>query len=171
MASFRERLAGAIGLNAATYEEVEADRSATGQAMAVVLLSSVAAGIGAIGIFGPAGIVRGAVSALVGWCVWAVLTYIIGTRLLPEPQTRATVGELLRTTGFAAGPGLFRIFTLVPGVGWLVALVSAVWMLAAMIVAVRQALDYTSTLRAVAVCVIGFLIYLATALLFLPFAG
>ena len=158
MASFGQRIVGAIKLDAATYEEVEADRLATTQAVAVVVLSSLAAGVGAIGLFGAAGVLRGTVSALVGWFVWALLTYVIGTRILPEPQTQSNLGEMLRTTGFAAAPGLFRIFTAVPLLGWLVALVSAVWMLAAMIVAVRQALDYTSTLRAVGVCAIGFLI-------------
>ncbi len=171
MATFTERIVGAIKLNVATYEDVEADQAATGQAMGVVLLSSVAAGIGAIGIFGAGGLVRGAVSALVGWFVWAFLTFVIGTRLLPEPQTKSNLGEMLRTTGFAAAPGMLRILTIVPLLGPLVAIVSALWMLAAMVVAVRQALDYTSTLRAVGVCAIGFLIYLATALLFLPFAG
>ncbi|HVC19782.1 MAG TPA: YIP1 family protein [Vicinamibacterales bacterium] len=170
MASFGDRIIGAMKLDAATYEEVEADRTATGQAMAVVILASLSSGLGVMRILGPAGVIGGTLSALVAWFVWALLTYAIGTRILPEPQTEATVGQLLRTTGFAAAPGLIRVLAAIPLLGWLVAIVASVWMLAAMIVAVRQALDYTSTLRAVGVCVIGWLVYLATALLFLPFA-
>jgi len=139
------------------YEEVEADRGALGQAMGVVVLSSVAAGIGASGGGAP-GLVAGAMGALVSWFIWAYLTYLIGTRLLPEPQTEADLGQLLRTTGFAASPGLIRILGLIPSLPAVVFLAAGVWMLVAMIVAVRQALDYRSTGRAVGVCVIGFIV-------------
>ena len=156
MASFTERIIGAATLNAQTYEEVEADSNSMGQAMTVVFLSSIAAGFGAgVGIL--AGIV-GALMSLVAWFIWAFVTYLIGTKLLPQPQTEADIGQLLRTTGFAASPGLLRILTVIPVLGWLVGLVVSIWMLAAMVVAVRQALDYTSTLRAVGVCVVGWLV-------------
>ena len=167
MATFGERVIGAARLDPGTYEEVEADRQATGQALAVVLLSSVSSGLGSmgLGIFGAGGLVAGAIGALIGWVAWAVLTYIIGTRLLPEPQTKADVGELLRTLGFASSPGLLRIFGLVPLLGRVVFLIVSVWMLASMVVAVRQALDYRSTARAIGVCVVGWLLSLAIAAL------
>jgi hypothetical protein len=171
MSSFSDRLAGAIKLQPATYEEVEADRSATGQAMLVVVLASVASGLGLLRLFGPLGILQGTITALIGWFVWALLTYAIGVHLLPQPQTRSSLGEMLRTTGFAAAPGIFRILQLVPLVGAIVAMIVAVWMLAAMVIAVRQALDYTSTLRAVAVCIVGWLVYVAIGLLLFPLAG
>lgn len=170
MSSFSDRFAGAIKLQPATYEEVEADRSATGQAMVVVILASVASGLGLLRVFGPVGILQGTITALIGWVVWALLAYAIGVHLLPEPQTRSSLGEMLRTTGFAAAPGVFRIVELVPLVGALVALLVAIWMLVAMVIAVRHALDYTSTLRAVAVCIVGWLVYVAVALIFTPFA-
>ena len=102
---------GAAKLDVRVYEEVEADRGATGQAVGVVLLSSLAGGIGSVGLGagGLGGVVGGGVAALMGWVIWAFLTYIIGTRLLAEPQTRADVGELMRTLGFAQSPGLARI--------------------------------------------------------------
>jgi hypothetical protein len=155
--SFLMRLIGAVSLDVAIYEEVEADRGATGQACAVVVLSSLAAGIGARG-FGessPISIGFFTVVALIAWAAWALLTLQIGGRLLPEPQTQVDVGELLRTTGFATAPGLLRIFGVLPGVTIPAFAITAVWMLAAMIVGVRQALDYTSTARAIAVCVLG----------------
>ena len=155
--TFPIRLMGALALDPPIYEEVEGDPAATGQAMLVVVLSSVSAGIGAFG-WG-SGSLRGVLFisalALVSWAVWAVLIYVIGTQLLPEPQTRADVGQLLRTIGFASAPGMLRVFGVVPGATLPAFAITAVWMLAAMIVAVRQALDYESTMRAVAVCVIG----------------
>jgi hypothetical protein len=117
------------------------------------------------------GILQGTITALIGWFVWALLTYAIGVHLLPQPQTRSNLGEMLRTTGFAAAPGLFRLLQLVPLVGAIVSLVVSIWMLVAMVIAVRQALDYTSTLRALGVCIIGWLVYVAVALVFTPLAG
>ena len=154
---FVMRLIGALAIDPVTYEEVEADRSATGQALLVVVLSSVGAGIGArgLGSGSPQSMVFISAVSLIAWVCWAVLTYQIGVRLMPEPETRADVGELLRTIGFAAAPGMLRVFGIVPGAAIPAFAVTAVWMLVAMIVAVRQALDYRSTARAVAVCVVG----------------
>lgn len=159
MATFTQRMVGAAKLDVHTYEDVEADRTAFGQAMGVVILSSVAAGVGMAGRGQALGLAGGTIAALIGWFIWAWLTYFIGTRLLPMPQTHADLGQLLRTTGFSAAPGILRVLGIVPLLGGLVFFVAGVWMLAAMVVAVRQALDYTSTLRAVGVCVIGWLVY------------
>ncbi len=170
---FVMRLIGAISLDAAVYAEIEADRTGTGQALLVVLLSSLATGVGARG-FGEVtlqSIVFFSTLALVGWAAWALVTFEIGYRLMPAPQTRADVGELLRTTGFAATPGLFRIFGVMPGAAWPVFAATSIWMLAAMIVAVRQALDYTSTTRAVAVCVLGWALAAAIAIVLGLFFG
>lgn len=166
MATFTDRMIGAARLDVQTYEEVEADQTATGQAMVVVLLSGLAGGIGSLGLgaLGPPSLFAGVVAALVGWVAWAALTYLIGTRLLPEPQTRSALGELLRTIGFAATPGIFRIFGVVPILGRVVYVLVSVWLLVAMVIAVRQALDYTSTARAVGVCVVGWLLSVAVAL-------
>jgi hypothetical protein len=156
MNSFLQRLIGAAALDSTIYEEVEADRRATGQALTVIILSSLAAGVGSRGLGGatlPNAAFFGLVS-LMAWGAWALLTLQIGGRLLPEPQTSVDVGELLRTTGFAAAPGILRVFGILPGVTIPVFVITAVWMLAAMVVAVRQALDYRSTGRAIIVCVL-----------------
>lgn len=160
MASLIDRMVRASKLDINLYEEVEADKSSMGQAITVVVLSSVASGIGAIGIMGIQGLIVGTISALIGWFVWAYLTYLIGTKLLPEPQTKADVGELLRTIGFSSAPGVLRIFGFIPLIGVFISFVAGIWMLVAMIIAVRQALDYKSTWRAIGVCVIGFIIYI-----------
>jgi hypothetical protein len=162
---FLRRLVGAAALDASIYEEVETDRGATAQAVAVVVLSSLAAGVGAQGFGGgdPAGIAFFGALALVAWAAWALLTYEIGVRILPEPQTRADIGELLRTIGFASAPGVLRVFGVFPGITVPVFVVTAVWMLVAMIVGVRQALDYTTTRRAVAVCGLGWVLAIVFA--------
>ena len=154
------------------YEEVETDKGSMGQAMGVVVLSSIAAGIGSIGTMGVKGVILGAITALVAWYVWAYMTYFIGVKLLPEPQTKADHGELLRTIGFSSSPGLIRVLAIIPGISGIIFAIASIWMLVAMVIAVRQALDYQSTLRAVGVCMIGWVIQaIILALLFAAFGG
>ena len=157
MASFQNRIIRAAKLDAHLYEEVEADKGAMGQAMAVVVLSSIAGGLAYTASAGFGGILIGTIAALAAWYIWAFLTYLIGTKLLPEPQTKADVGELLRTIGFSSSPGLIRVLGIIPFLRGPVFLVAGVWMLVAMVIAVRQALDYQSTARAVGVCIIGWI--------------
>jgi hypothetical protein len=159
MASFVERAIGAAKLDAATYEEVEHDGSAMGQAAALIVLASLAAGVGMIDELGVLGVLLGAVITLVAWSLWAVITLLVGTRLLPAPQTEADFGQLFRTLGFSATPGVLQIAAVIPVAGTLIAFAASLWQLAAMVVAVRQALDYESTWRAIAVCLIGFIPY------------
>lgn len=159
MATFVQRMIGAARLDPATYEEVEADKSATTQAAIVVILSAVAAGIGAIEE-GTKGVVVTILAALIGWVFWAFLTWLIGTKFLPEPQTKSDMGELLRTLGFGSTPGLLRVFGVIPVVGTIVMFIAWFWMLASTVVAVRQALDYKGTGKAILVCAIGWFVYI-----------
>jgi len=165
MSSLMERMIGAAKLDVAIYEEVEADTTATGQALLVVVLSSLAAGLSFVTLNGIRGVIWGTLAAVVGWIIWAGITYLVGTKMLPEPQTQSDMGELLRTIGFAMSPGILRILGIIPVIGFLVNLVVLFWILAAVVVAVRQALDYKSTGRAVGVCLIGFLVYILVAAL------
>jgi len=158
MSDLTDRMIRAAKLDVHLYEEVEADTGAMGQAMTVVVLSSVAAGIGSISAGGIRGVVVGTILALIGWYIWAYLTYLIGTKLLPEPQTKTDHGELLRTIGFSSSPGLIRVLGFIPVLGGLLMFAGSIWMLVAMVIAVRQALDYKSTWRAVGVCAIGWVI-------------
>ncbi len=164
MASFSERVIGAAKLDVRIYEEVEADKGALGQAMSVVVLQSIAAGIGALGREGLPGLIGGIIGGLIGWFLWAFVIYLIGTKVLPEPQTRSDMGELLRTIGFASAPGLLLVLGAIPGIlGALISVGIGIWMLVAMVVAVRQALDFKSTGRAVGVCLLGWLAYVFVA--------
>jgi len=169
MTSMVDRMIRAAKLDAQLYEEVEADKGTLGQAMGVVMLASIAAGVGGGALGGFSGFFIGTVGALISWFIWAALTYFIGTKILPEPTTRADIGELLRTTGFSSSPGLIRVLGLIPGVTGIVFFISGIWMLTAMIIAVRQALDYQSTLRAVGVCIIGWIVQVVALLLLMPF--
>ena len=148
MRTLADRFIGAARLTPAIYEEVDADKTATGQALLV--LASVAAGIGLTGE--GTGLLVGTIAALFGWVIWAALIYVLGAKVFPQPQLQIDIGELLRTTGFAAGPGVLHVFGIVPGLGPLILLAVSVWMLVAMVIAVRQALDFTSTGRTLMVC-------------------
>ncbi|HJO34801.1 MAG: YIP1 family protein [Pseudomonadota bacterium] len=169
--SFTDRMVRAAKLDPNLYEEVEADRSALGQAVAVVVISSVCAGIGSLAVGGVPTLIMGTIAALVGWFIWAGLIYLIGGKLLPAAETQTDMGELLRTLGFASAPGVLRIVAFIPLLGPVISLIASLWMLAAMIVAVRQALDYTSTGRAILVAFIGWVIYVGFAVVLLGLLG
>ena len=171
MASITDRMIRAAKLDANLYEEVEADTGALSQAMGVVILSSVAAGIGTIGTTGIKGLVLGTIVALVGWFIWAFLAYFIGTRLLPEPQTKADYGELLRTIGFSSSPGVLRVLGVIPMLGIILFFIISFWMFVAMVIAVRQAIDYNSSWLAVGVCLIGWVVQIAIFDLFFGLVG
>jgi hypothetical protein len=153
------RMLRAALLDADLYEEVEADRSATAQAFLVVVLAAVAAGVGAIDNHGALGVVWHTIARVLLWGIWAWVTCVIGTRLLPDTETRSDWGELLRTIGFSSAPGVLHVFGLFEPITPWVFTVCGLWTGIAMVVAVRQALDYTSTWRAIAVCAIGFPVY------------
>lgn len=160
MSSFSQRMLGAARLHVPTIEEIEADRSATGQALGVVALSSAALGIGSLFYGGLGLILTGILAGVIGWALWAALIWVIGTKMLAEPQTRSDWAEIARTTGFAQSPGLLRIFGFIPVIGWVIVAIANIWMLVAMIIAVRQALDYRDTWRAIVVVLIGWLVNL-----------
>ncbi len=160
MSTFSQRMVGAAKLEVSIYKEVRADTQATGQAITVVVLSSIAQGVAAFALGGIRGFALGTATALVVWFVWVLVVYLVGTKLLPEPQTRSDIGELLRTTGFAASPGLLRVLGFVPGLGFLTVVAVSAWMFLAMVMAVRQALDYESMERTVGVCLIGWFLHI-----------
>ena len=158
--SMIERMIRASRLDINMFEEVEADTSATNQALLIVALVALATGIASLGTTGPIGLLVGVVLAIAGWALWAWIVHLIGTKIMASPSTHADWGQLARTLGFAQSPGIFRALGFIPVVGNIIFAVASIWMLVAMVVAVRQALDYTSTLRAIAVVLIGFIPYL-----------
>ena len=156
------RMMGAARLNVATFEDVESDKGATMQAMIVVVLVAIANGIGGWASGGNPilGLISGLLLGLATWALWALVTFLVGTTILKTPETHANWGELARTTGFAQTPGLFKALGFLPGIGPIIVFIASIWQLAAMVIAVRQALDYQSTWRAIGVVAIGFVIIL-----------
>ncbi|HEU0115777.1 MAG TPA: YIP1 family protein [Thermomicrobiales bacterium] len=158
--SLVDRMIGAARLDPNTYENIEHDTNATGQAATVVILAAIAAGIGALGgrnSYGLGNFIWGVVFALVAWFVFAALVYFVGTKLLPSPTTSSTMGEVLRTLGFAETPAILAVFGFIPVIGGLIWLIANIWVLVTAIVAIRQSLE-VSTGRAVAIGIVAFLI-------------
>jgi hypothetical protein len=162
------RMIRAAKLEVAFYNEVEADTSLNQEALMVVILVSVAAGIGSflqglfMGSIGSAilGLILGAVMGVVGYYIWAYITYFVGTNLF---HGTADVGELLRTLGYASGPKLLSILVFIPCVGALASLAGAIWSLVAGVIAVREALDFDTT-KAIITVIIGWVIILLISL-------
>ena len=158
-----QRMIGAARLNVHTYEDVEHDQTATKQALLVVVLVSIASGIGAIAA-GEAFILNfllGIAIGIIGWAIWAYITFFVGTKFLNTPETHADWGQLARGTAFAQTPGLLRVFGIVPYIGGVIVLISVIWTIIAMVIAVHQCLDYqTNYTRAFAVVLISFIPYI-----------
>jgi hypothetical protein len=167
---FIKRLIRALLLDPNVYEEIEHDRRAMWQAALVVLLVSLSRGLYAYNVGDYVGLVVSTVTNFVLWILLSFLVYIIGTKLFPESETRSDQWEIMRVLGFASAPGIFRVFASVPHLTAIVFLIVWVWTLSAMIVAVRQALDFRSTWNAIWVCVVGLITYwLLYVILFFAF--
>lgn len=164
MASFQDRVIGAMRLQAATFEEVEHDTTATSQAAIVVAAAAIAGAIASIRWIGVSGVVMSVVFGLIGWVIGSAVVLLVGTKLFPGKNTQADIGQMLRTMGFAQSASLFNILGIIPFLGWLIRLAVAIWVLVAMVIAVRQALDYDDTMKAVVVCLVAWVImFIVTA--------
>lgn len=159
MASLGQRMVGAMKADVATFEEIERDTSAMGQAVTVIVIAGVASLIGNIFRAGVSAGVLALIISLIGYGIWTVLVTLIGTKLMPEPNTKADFAETFRTIAFAASPGVFNVLAIIPFLGPLISFAISIWQLVIMVIAVRTVLDYTSTGRAIVVCLIGFVIY------------
>ena len=155
MTGLPERMIGAMKADVKTLNEIEADPNALGQAITVIVIAGVAAMIGNIFRNGLTAGIFGLVMTLIAYAVFSFLVTIIGTKLMPEPSTKASFQEVFRTIGFAAAPGVFNVLAIIPFLGPLIGLVIAIWSLVVGVIATREALDYTSTGRAIIVCLIA----------------
>ncbi len=158
MEKMLSRMVGAAGLSSDTYEDVEHDRSATLQAFLVVIIVSISSGVGGLlqnEISVVNALVFGVIGGIASWAIWALGIWIIGSTILKTPDTQADWGQLARGTGFAQSPGIFSFLIFIPWIGWPIGAVIFVWRFAAMLTAVRQCLDYTSTWRAFFVVLIA----------------
>jgi hypothetical protein len=175
MATFQDRVIGAIKLQPATFEEVEHDATALSQAAIVVVAAAVAGSLRTLryGFIGATGATAMVIFAVIGWAIGAALVWLVGTRMMPGKNTEADFQQVLRTVGFAQAPGIFNVLGIIPILGWLVQVVVSIWTLVALVIAVRQVLDYDDTLKAVLVCVVAWVImFIATMMVgFLGFGA
>jgi hypothetical protein len=155
MADLTGRMIGAMQADVKIFEEIEADPNAMTQAVTVIVIAGVAALIGNFFRSGIAGGVAGLVGSLLGYALFALLVFLIGTKVMPEPTTKADFNETFRTVGFAASPGVFSILAIIPYLGPLISLLVGLWSLVIAVIAVRQVLDYSNTGRAIIVCIIA----------------
>ena len=168
--NYFQRLKKAIFLDVSFYEEVEKDKKFTDQAMMTVALVSIVQGLMIAG-FAPIALVQGILGSLIRFLIWAFFIAFVGTRILPEPETESNTGELIRTLGFAYAPGLLVVLKIVPIISTFVDPVVTILQLAAMTIAVRQALDFNSTVRAVGVCIVAFILMIVALTLFIGFTA
>ncbi|NUR55235.1 MAG: hypothetical protein HOQ29_12370 [Acidobacteria bacterium] len=160
MASLTERMVGAMKADVKTFQEIEADPTAMGQAITVIVIAGVAALIGNVFRSGVTGGFMALVISLIGYAIWSFMVVIIGTKLMPEPTTKADFPEAFRVIGFTASPGVFNVLAIIPFLGPLISFVISLWVLVIGVIAVREVLDYSNTGRAIVVCLIAVVVYL-----------
>ena len=169
MADLTGRMIGAMKADVKTLEEIEADPGAMPQAITVIAIAAVAALIGNFFRSGVIGGIAGLVASFVGYALFSLLVFLVGTKVMPEPTTKADFSEAFRTIGFAASPGVFNVLAIIPFLGPLISFVLGLWSLVIGVIAVRQVLDYSSTGRAIIVCLIaGVICWIVVAILILP---
>jgi hypothetical protein len=159
MASLTERMVGAMKADVKTFQEIEADPNALGQAITVIVIAGVAAMIGNIFRGSILGGVLSLIVSIIGYGLFSVLIVLIGTKLMPEPTTKADFAEAFRVIGFTAAPGVFNVLLFIPILHYLISFMIGIWMLVIGVIAVREVLDYSNTGRAIVVCLIAFVIY------------
>jgi len=162
--TFGQRVVGALKLDANTFEDIERDPTAMGQAVGIIALAALASSLGNIWTGSIFAMVLAVVASLLGYLLWAVVVWLVGTRVMPEPQTHADFPEAFRVVAFAAAPGLLGVVSIIPFLGWILMLLLVpiiwIWSMIAMVVAVKAVLDYTDTFKAIVVVIIGFVAYL-----------
>lgn len=172
MADLTGRMIGAMQADVKTFTEIEADPGAMSQAVTVIVIAGVASLIGNFFRAGVAAGILGLIGSLIGYALFSLLVVLIGTKMMPEPATKADFNEGFRVIGFAASPGVFNILAIIPFLGPFISFLIAIWSLVVAVVAVREVLDYSNTGRAIIVCLIaGVICWIVVALLMLPLVG
>jgi hypothetical protein len=162
-------MVGVMKADVKTFQEIEADTGAMGQAVTVIVIAGVASLVGNIFRQGVFGGVEALILSLISYALWSLLVVLIGTKLMPEPSTKADFNEAFRVIGFTAAPGVFSVFAIIPFLGYLILFAIAIWTLIIGVIAVREVLDYTSTARAIIVCLIAMVVvWIVTALIVTP---
>jgi hypothetical protein len=169
MASFAERMTGAMKADVRTFEEIEADQTALPQAVAAIVIAGLASLIGNVFRVGIIGGFMFLIITLCSYALWALVVVLIGTKVMPEPTTKADFNEGFRVMGFTAAPGVFNVLAIIPFLGPMISFVIWIWMIVVGVVAVRQVLDYSNTGRAIIVCLIaGVICWIVSVMVLTP---
>jgi hypothetical protein len=169
MADLTGRMIGAMQADVKTLTEIEADPTAMGQAVTVIVIAGIASLIGNLFRTGVTGGIIAMIASLLGYALFSLVVFLVGTKLMPEPATKADFNETFRVVGFAASPGVFNVLAIIPFLGPLISLIVGIWSLVIGVIAVREVLDYSNTGRAVIVCLIAFVVcVIVWTLLLLP---
>ena len=155
MADLTGRMIGAMQADVKTFTEIEADTTAMGQAVTVIVIAGLASLIGNVFRVGIGGGIIGLIASLLGYALFSLLVVLIGTKVMPEPTTKADFNEAFRVIAFAASPGIFNVLAIIPILGPLISFLVAIWSLVIAVIAVREVLDYSNTGRAIIVCLIA----------------
>ena len=159
-----DRIVRAIRLDPTLYRQVADDEQYTTEPFIIVLIVS---------LFSAGGAAIGAAMAdtnavltfitnlfstiLLGWLLWAIIAYFVGTAL----EGKSGITEMARTLGYANAPGFLGVFAFIPCIGWLVALAGVLLSLAAGVIAIRESMEFDTT-KAVVTAVVGFIVYIVT---------
>jgi hypothetical protein len=169
MADLTGRMIGAMQADVKTLKEIEADPGAMGQAITVIAIAGVASLIGNSLTAGIIAGVLGLIASFLGYALFSILVFIIGTKLMPEPATKADFSQTFRVIGFAASPGVFNVLGIIPVLGYLIRFVVGIWSLVIAVIAVREVLDYSNTGRAIIVCLVAAAVcWIVLVILLLP---
>src|SRR6476469_5290980 len=168
MASLGERMVGAMKADVKTFQEIEADPAAIGQAVTVIVIAGVASLIGNVFRSGVVGGMMALILSLISYALWSLLVVLIGTKVMPEPATKADFNEAFRVVGFTASPGVFNVLAIIPFLGPLISFVISLWMIVIGVIAVREVLDYSNTGRAIIVCLLAMVAIWIISMLVLP---
>jgi hypothetical protein len=169
MADLTGRMIGAMQADVKTLTEIEADPNAFTQAITVIVIAGIAALIGNIFRGGIGAGIVGLIGSLLAYFLFSLFVFLIGTKVMPEPSTKSDFSETFRTVGFAASPGVFNVLAIIPFLGPLISFVVWLWSLVIGVIAVREALDYSNTGRAIIVCLVaGIACWIVVFLVMMP---
>ncbi len=97
-------------------------------------------------------------TAILTWFIWAILIYVLGVKIFPDKQTKVSFKKVLTAVGFAHAPGLLRFFAVTPELMIPIIFITQFWIFAALIISIRQILNFKSNLKSFGIVFLSFLI-------------
>ncbi len=155
-----DRILRAIRLDSSVYREIAKDPNAMTEAAIIVVIVAVLSAFGSAigsGSFFLTLFVTLLSAIFIGWILWAILTYFVGTALF---KGKTDISEMMRVLGYANAPNLLSVFGFIPCVGWIIAILGGILAFIAGFLAVREAMEF-DTGSAIVTVVISWVIAFA----------